>query len=135
MTAIEFRETCRALGLTVSSLAALTHRRPRSVRAYLYGERAIPPDVVAAVQGVKQMVESGTRLTAPTMQEFESAKAEWDRTFWQAAGRVSSIVHRYESAVLAMCRECEPDSETCRQADCPLRPVSPFILKRATTQR
>lgn len=44
-----------------------------------------------------------------------------------AAGRVfvARRLSEHQAAVAAFCQSCEPDG-LCRQADCPLRPVSPL---------
>lgn len=45
----------------------------------------------------------------------------------EALAETDVELNRTRMAVMAMCRECEPEG-ACRIADCPLRPVSPLPL-------
>jgi transcriptional regulator with XRE-family HTH domain len=58
--------------------------------------------------------------------ELKDAIAEFEKTAPHSrARRMQNTVDRHTSAVEAFCNGCEPDG-ICRDAECPLRPVSPL---------
>ena len=99
-------------------IAALaTNRSVRTLRAYAYGERRAPVEVIGAIRML---------LDAEAAWHEHVGREERNRLdhIEDALGRQ---LQRYVAATVAMCQSCEPDA-VCRQADCPLRAVSPLPL-------
>lgn len=136
MTAAELRDAMKKHGVTMHDLSTASGMGYRSIRAYYYGERPVPPSVVIALSAATIAASSRTAVAEARSEERSALRqriAALEVSLRYARrnarrGAPGTELAVYQDAVDAMCRSCEPETEMCRQSDCSLRPVSPYPL-------
>ena len=131
MTTPDFRQALRARRLSLVDVAAACGYTYRTVRAYWYGERPVPPAVEEYLRTGKTQRREAPGLDAvvgglPDYRELQSLRrrAREDRAGLLAA----------QAAIRDMCQWCEPEGP-CRDGSCPLRRWSPkpLVARRTGT--
>lgn len=111
MTGRELAREMIARGLSDPIVAQATGYSPRAVKAYRYGEREVPDTVAAFVLRGEVLPRVAPAPPAP----YPRVKYADERK-------------RFRDSIARMCKACEPDEGACRDASCPLRPVSPLAM-------
>lgn len=120
---MEFRSAVMASGRDFAAIAAATGLSVRAMKAYWHGERPVPGDVA---EYLATGVHPGRSDRPPVGSESPNYAEvrRLRREVQMSRTELSNVLN----AVDAMCRACEPELKACRDAECPLRPVSPFGL-------
>lgn len=152
----DLRRAMTAKGLTQTALARAVGYGATNLHKALAGERIPAPDVVAALAEVLERPglvglavaamtgrcalceapfvrhhrKPNTRYCGRLCQRAAAARQQrdWHRSKTLTETRmVRQRLDQHQLAVLAFCRDCEPDG-VCRDAGCRLRSVSPLRL-------